>query len=42
MSASFTRRTNSAAGAITVDERSEAEELVASKFATEAWTYLLP
>jgi lipoate-protein ligase A len=42
MSASFTRRTNAAAGAITVDERTEAEELVASKFATEAWTFLLP
>ncbi|HEX5165230.1 MAG TPA: biotin/lipoate A/B protein ligase family protein [Thermomicrobiales bacterium] len=42
MSASFTRRTNAAAGAITVDERSEAEELVTSKFATEEWTYLLP
>jgi len=42
MTETFTRRTGAAPGAVTAAERVEAEALVESKFATEAWTYLLP
>jgi lipoate-protein ligase A len=42
MTETFQRLTNAAEGAVTTDERGEAEELVTTKFATEAWTYLLP
>lgn len=42
MTETFRRRTNAADGAVTFDERAEAEELVRTKFATEEWTYLLP
>jgi lipoate-protein ligase A len=42
MSETFRRRTNAAPGAVTVDERTEAEELVRTKFSTETWTHLLP
>jgi lipoate-protein ligase A len=42
MTESFVRRTNAAPGAVTVEEREAAEELVRTKFATEEWTHLLP
>lgn len=42
MTETFTRKTNARDGAVTVDERAEAEELVRAKFSTEAWMYLLP
>lgn len=42
MTETFTRRTGAISGVVTPGERAEAEELVTTKFATEAWTYLLP
>jgi len=42
MTESFVRRTDAVPGKVTVEERAEAEELVRTKFDTEAWTYLLP
>ncbi len=42
MTDTFVRRTGAVAGTVTTAERAEAEDLVQTKFATEAWTYLLP
>lgn len=41
MTDTFTRRTGATVGAVSAVERAEAEELVNSKFATEAWTFLI-
>ena len=42
MTARFTALTAATRGDVTAEERAEAEELVRAKFATDAWTHLLP